>query len=136
MGAAASLVAVWSKRLPARTCAKALDAVRSSAISATPLLAHMDDDSSTPATSTAISLPAELCAAVGQVLREGESLEDFALQAIRSAIEARRRSDCAFYARGDAAWAEYQRTGVSIPAADVFAEVHARIELRRQQLQS
>jgi hypothetical protein len=96
----------------------------------------MTDDSSNPPAIIDLPLPPELIEAVGQVLRGGESPEEFVESAIRSAIEARRRSDGAFYARGDAAWAEYQRTGMSTPAADVFAEVHARIELRRQQLQS
>lgn len=86
-------------------------------------------------TKTDLTLPPELLEAVGQVLRDGESLQGFALQAIRSAIEARRRSDASFYARGDATWAEYQRTGASIPTADVFDKVTARIELRRRQLQ-
>lgn len=96
----------------------------------------MDDDSSTTTAGNDLNLPAELIEEITHVLREGESREDFALQAVRSAIEARRRSDDAFSARGEAAWAEYQRTRASIPAAKVFEEVHARIEFRRRQLQS
>jgi hypothetical protein len=87
-------------------------------------------------TKTDLNLPPELIEAVGQVLREGESSQAFVESAIRSAIEARRRSDASFYARGDAAWAEYQRTGVSSPATKVFDKVTARVELRRQQLHS
>ncbi len=96
----------------------------------------MDDSSSNPTTSDDLNLPPVLIEAVGQVLREGESPEEFVESAIRSAIEARRRSDASFYARGDAAWAEYQRTGVCTPAADVFDKVATRVELRRQQFQS
>jgi hypothetical protein len=87
-------------------------------------------------TKTDLNLPLELIEAVGQVLREGESPHKFVESAIRSAVEARRRSDASFYARADAAWAEYQLTGASTPAKDVFAKVAERIELRRQQLLS
>lgn len=39
-----------------------------------------------------------------------------------------------FYARGDTAWQEYLRTGVSQPAAEVFDRIQARIDARRREL--
>lgn len=41
-----------------------------------------------------------------------------------------------FLARGETAWSEYQRTGQSCPAAEVFEGVEARIALRRRELAS
>lgn len=43
-------------------------------------------------------------------------------------------TDDAFYARGEQAWQNYLRTGRSIPVADVFARVEARIAARRDEL--
>lgn len=40
-----------------------------------------------------------------------------------------------FYARGDIAWQEYLRTGVSHPVAEVFDRIQARIDARRRELQ-
>lgn len=39
-----------------------------------------------------------------------------------------------FYARGDTAWQEYLRTGVSHPVGEVFDRIQARIDARRREL--
>ena len=52
---------------------------------------------------------------------------------MRRAVE-RRRVQAAFYARGEAAWQEYLRTGVATPAEHVLAELQSRLDARRKQL--
>lgn len=45
-----------------------------------------------------------------------------------------RRIQAEFLARGEGAWQEYQRTGQSRPAAEVFDRIQGRIDARRQAL--
>ena len=94
----------------------------------------MDDDSRTLTSCTDVSLSPELSASVGRVLREGESMQDFIESAVRIAMEARKRGQDADSARGEASWADYQRTGVSFPVGEVLDEMRALTERRRQQL--
>lgn len=68
------------------------------------------------------------------VLREGESISEVLEAAVRGAVE-HRQVEAAFSARCDAAWADYQRTGISHPVEDVLTGLQARIEARRAQLQ-
>ncbi|HMN77181.1 MAG TPA: YlcI/YnfO family protein [Burkholderiaceae bacterium] len=67
------------------------------------------------------------------VLGEGESISAFVAGAVRGAVAYRRaRSD--FLASGEAAWAEYQRTGQARTAEEVFDRLEARISARRREL--
>lgn len=75
----------------------------------------------------------QLRADLEEVLREGETLSDFLETTVRQAVE-HRRMQAEFDARADAAWARFQRTGVSVPAQDVQAEMRARLEARRREL--
>lgn len=45
-----------------------------------------------------------------------------------------RRTQAAFLARGERAWQEYQRTGRSRPASEVFDWIQNRIDARREEL--
>ena len=57
------------------------------------------------------------------------------IDAVRRAVDFRRvQTD--FHARGEAAWQDYLRSGVSHPVDEVFDRVQARIDARRRELQS
>lgn len=73
----------------------------------------------------------ELRAELESVLRQGETLSEFVENSVRNAVEFRRVQND-FHARGEAAWAEYQRTGVSYSTAEVMAELRAMVEEKRQ----
>ncbi|HEY8878483.1 MAG TPA: YlcI/YnfO family protein [Roseateles sp.] len=68
------------------------------------------------------------------VLREGETLSDFLESTVRQAVDYR-RMQAELDARADAAWVRFQQTGASVPAEDVVAEMRARLETRRRELQ-
>ena len=76
----------------------------------------------------------QLRADLEDVLREGETLSDFLEATVRQAVEYR-RMQAEFDARADAAWARFQQTGAAVPAEEVVAEMRARLEARRRELQ-
>ena len=76
----------------------------------------------------------QLRADLESVLHEGESLSEFLESTVRKAVEYR-RMQAEFHARADAAWEEYKRTGASHAAKDVVAELRAKTDARRKQLQ-
>ena len=80
-----------------------------------------------------VRVEAELRASLDAVLRPGETLTDFVEVAVRNAVEYR-RVQTAFASRCDASLAEYERTGVSIPAAQVIAKLESKLAKRRKQL--
>lgn len=75
----------------------------------------------------------ELRADLESVLREGETLSEFLEATVRSAVE-HRRVENEFHARADAAWAHFQQTGEAYPAEDVVAELRARTDVKRREL--
>ncbi|HSI47661.1 MAG TPA: YlcI/YnfO family protein [Ideonella sp.] len=75
----------------------------------------------------------KLRADLESVLREGETLSEFVEASVRKAVDFRRVQDD-FYARGEASWQDYQRTGEAHPVDDVLAELRAMTEARRKQL--
>jgi hypothetical protein len=75
----------------------------------------------------------ELRADLESVLREGETLSEFVEASVRGAVEYR-RAQAESHERGEAAWQEYQRTGVSHPADEVIAEMGAKLEAKRRAL--
>lgn len=80
-----------------------------------------------------VRVETELRTSLDAVLRPGETLTDFVEAAVRNAVEYRRvQTD--FASRCDASLAEYERTGVSIPAAQVIAELESKLARRRKQL--
>ena len=80
-----------------------------------------------------VRVETELRASLEAVFRPGETLTDFVEAAVRNAVEFRRvQTD--FASRCDASLAEYERTGVSIPAAEVIAKLESRLAKRRKQL--
>lgn len=80
-----------------------------------------------------VRVQAELRASLDSVLLPGETLSDFVEVAVRNAVEYRRvQTD--FASRCNASLAEYERTGVSIPAAQVIAKLESRLAKRRKQL--
>jgi predicted transcriptional regulator len=80
-----------------------------------------------------IRVEPELRAQLEEVLAENETLTDFVEGAVRAAVE-HRRVDAEFQARGEAAWLEFQRTGVSYSTEEVFSELRARVADRRRRL--
>jgi hypothetical protein len=80
-----------------------------------------------------VRVETELRASLDAILRPGETLTDFVEVAVRNAVEYR-RVQTAFAARCDASLAEYERTGVSIPAAQVIAKLESKLAMRRKQL--
>ncbi len=81
----------------------------------------------------AVRVEPELRQELEAVLGDNETLSGFVEQAVRGAVSYR-RTQAEFLARGEKAWQDYQQTGNSRPAGDVFDEVQRRIEARRQQL--
>ncbi|MDE2369631.1 MAG: hypothetical protein KGN16_11725 [Burkholderiales bacterium] len=80
-----------------------------------------------------VRVEAALRASLDAVLRPGETLTDFIEAAVRNAVEYRRvQTD--FAARCEASLAEYERTGVSIPADQVIAKLESKLAKRRKQL--
>lgn len=55
-------------------------------------------------------------------LRDGETLAGFVEAAVRRAVEYR-RVETEFHARGDASWADCQRTGEAHSVTDVLARL-------------
>ncbi|HEX4510175.1 MAG TPA: YlcI/YnfO family protein [Burkholderiaceae bacterium] len=76
----------------------------------------------------------QLRADLEAVLREGETLSDFLEATVRQAVDYR-RMQAEFDARADAAWARFQQTGAAVPAQEVVAEMRARLDARRGELQ-
>ena len=80
-----------------------------------------------------VRVETELRASLDAVLRPGETLTDFVEVAVRNAVEYRRvQTD--FASRCDASLDEYERTGVSILAAQVIAKLESKLARRRKQL--
>lgn len=77
----------------------------------------------------------EFRAAAESVLREGESLTGFIEATVRRAVEYR-RVQAEFHARGQAAWEEIQRGGVTHSAEDVLARLREMTAARRDKLQT
>jgi len=76
----------------------------------------------------------QLRADLDSVLLPGETLTDFVEASVRNAVEFRRvQTD--FAARCDASLAQYERTGVSVPADVVLSKLEAKIAARVKQLQ-
>ncbi|MDP9973505.1 hypothetical protein J2W39_004764 [Variovorax paradoxus] len=83
----------------------------------------------------AVRVEPELRAELEAVLGEEETISTFVADAVRRAVDFRRvQTD--FHARGEAAWQDYLRTGVSHPVDEVFDRVQARIDARRRELQA
>jgi hypothetical protein len=80
-----------------------------------------------------IRVEPELRAQLEDVLGDNETLTEFVEGAVRAAVE-HRRVEAEFQARGEAAWQEFKRTGVSYSTEEVFAELRARLADRRQRL--
>ena len=83
----------------------------------------------------AVRVEPELRAQLEAVLGEEETISTFVADAVRRAVDFR-RVQADFHARGEAAWQEYLRTGVSHQVDEVFDRVQARIDARRRELQS
>jgi len=75
----------------------------------------------------------ELRAELEAVLKQGETLSEFVEASVRSAIEFRRAQN-QFHERGEAAWQDYQRTGLSSSAGDVVDKLQAKLDAKRKQL--
>jgi hypothetical protein len=76
----------------------------------------------------------QLRADLDSVLLPGETLTDFVEASVRNAVEFRRvQTD--FAARCDASLAQYERTGVSVPADFVLSKLEAKVAARVKQLQ-
>jgi hypothetical protein len=74
-----------------------------------------------------------LRAELESVLSAGETLSSFVESSVRKAVEYR-RVQIDLHARGDAAWAEYQRTGESYSVDEVVAKLQAKIDAKRKLL--
>jgi hypothetical protein len=91
------------------------------------------DDTMKDAVIPQVRVESQLRANLDSVLLPGETLSDFVEVAVRNAVEYRRvQTD--FASRCDASLAEYERTGVSIPAAQVIAKLESKLDKRRKQL--
>ena len=77
----------------------------------------------------------ELRAELEAALHQGESLSEFVEASVRSAVEFR-RVQANFHARGQAAWEEFQRTGVSYSVDEVLDMLRQKTAARRAELES
>jgi hypothetical protein len=85
------------------------------------------------ATLPAVRIEPELRNELEAVLSETETISSFVEHAVRGAVNYR-RTQAEFLARGEQAWQEYQRTGQSRLAGEVFDRIQNRIDARRQEL--
>lgn len=85
------------------------------------------------ATFPSLRIAEELRESAESVLRAGETLSSLIETAVRETIQRRRTQD-EFHARGLASSADAQRTGVYHPAAEVHAELQARLDAKRKQI--
>ncbi len=75
----------------------------------------------------------ELRAELDSVLLPGETLTDFVEASVRNAVEFRRvQTD--FATRCNASLAQYERTGISVPADVVLSKLEAKVAARVKQL--
>lgn len=75
----------------------------------------------------------ELRADLDSVLLPGETLTDFVEASVRNAVEFRRvQTD--FATRCNASLAQYERTGISVPADAVLSKLEAKVAARVKQL--
>lgn len=77
----------------------------------------------------------ELRAELEAVLRQGESLSEFVEASVRQAVDFR-RVQADFQARGDVAWNNFQRTGVSVAADAVLAKLQKKLDAKRKKLRA
>ena len=75
----------------------------------------------------------DLRAQLESVLRAGETLSEFVEASVRNAVEFR-RVQTRFHERGQAAWENFQRSGVAVSANEVLAKLQAKLDVKRQQL--
>ena len=75
----------------------------------------------------------ELRAELEALLQEGETLSEFVVASVRSAV-AFRRVQTRFHERGQAAWEHHEATGKSLSAAEVLDKLQARLDTKRRQL--
>jgi len=80
-----------------------------------------------------IRVEPELRRQLDDVLREKETITDFVEDAVRRAVEFR-RVQVEFYARGEAGWQEHLRTGRGRSVDEVFDDIRAKAEAKRQKL--
>jgi Arc/MetJ-type ribon-helix-helix transcriptional regulator len=77
----------------------------------------------------------ELRAELEAALHQGETLSEFVEASVRSAVEFR-RVQANFHARGQVAWDEYQRTGLSHSVDEVLDTLRQKTAARRAELES
>lgn len=80
-----------------------------------------------------IRIEPQLRAELEAVLGEGESLSSFVEASVRRAVEYR-RIQADFHARGQAAWVEFERSGVSFSADEVLDTLRQKTAARRAEL--
>jgi hypothetical protein len=80
-----------------------------------------------------ICVEAEFVTELEAVLSDGETLAEFVEASLRKAVEFR-RLQTRFHERGQAAWEDHQRTGVSFSADEVVARLQAKLDAKRKQL--
>ena len=77
----------------------------------------------------------ELRAELEAALHQGETLSEFVETSVRNAV-AFRRAQAHFHARGQAAWEEFQRTGMSYSVDEVLDTLRQKTAARRAELES
>ncbi len=85
------------------------------------------------ATLPSLRVEPELREAVEQVLAEGETVSGFIEASVRAQVE-HRRIRAEFLRRGLTALANFERTGVSVPAATVHRKLEDRLARARRRL--
>lgn len=83
----------------------------------------------------AVRVEPELRAELEAVLGADETISTFAANAVHQAADFR-RAQTELYLRGEAAWQEYLRAGVSHPEEEVFDRMQAHVDARRRELQT
>ncbi|MCW7539667.1 hypothetical protein OOT46_17650 [Aquabacterium sp. A7-Y] len=68
------------------------------------------------------------------VLHPGETLSEFVEASVRKAVEYR-RVQTRFHQRGETAWENYQRTGVTVSADEVLERLQGKLDAKRRQLE-
>jgi Arc/MetJ-type ribon-helix-helix transcriptional regulator len=75
----------------------------------------------------------ELRSQLKRVLKQGETLSEFVETSVRNAIEFR-SVQLRFHERGQAAWENYQRSGVAVSADKVLDKLQKKLSAKRKLL--
>lgn len=80
-----------------------------------------------------VPVDAQFRSGLESVLNEGGTLSEFVANSLKSAVEYR-LVQTRFYARGQQAWEEFERSGKALSADVVLARMNEKIDAKRKRM--